>query len=603
MHAHMTFINNVTIIYRSMMLFITSTLVVLSVICTLAQGCTDDWNHVIYVDYTSTDTATCGHIAHPCGTFDTALNKLTSNYTAICLRPGTYNLTNGSHTQLLYKSNVAIIGSSEDTVVIQCSPLTGLYFFRSTNITLQFLTLLECGGVRVSTSRQEMVGFLKFQVSVYMLYCEDVLIDNVAIESSNGTGLTLYNTVGTVTIRYCAFKYNGVSLDKSGTGGGGLQIEFTDCTPGDDSDCEDGVSYSSNALYNITTNVFIGNTAKYRYNVSTLDDDAISLGKGGGVSIIFKGYSSNNVIYLQHTNITNNTAHQGGGIYLALHNQAQNNIININNLNILNNTYMADTMHVAMEGGGAILIKLCGAFVVGNSVAVSKSTIDHNKAPIGGGIFMLVYSDEFTGVNNLTISDSNFHCNSAQYGAAMYLYSYTNNSQVLDVLLLNLHLTKNVGAKLLSSSQFYTNTFCTGIICIEIFTTMFSGTMMLSNNEASSIGLHRNASLVLLKSTKCFFNNNKGEKGGAIALYNCSYVVLHDDVTLVFDSNTANVGGAIYSSECFSVCFIQYYQPDVDYEKWDVSLSFSNNSAHMYGNAMHISNTFNCWPPHTGYFG
>ena len=213
------------------MSFITRTLLVLSVICTLAQGCTDDWDHVIYVDYTSTDTATCGHIAHPCGTFDTALKKLTSNYTAICLRSGSYNLTNGSHTQLLYKSNIAVIGSSEDTVVIQCSPLTGLYFFRSTNITLQFLTLLECGGVH------QMVGFVKFQVSVYMLYCEDVLIDNVTIASSNGTGLTLYNTVGTVTIRYCAFKYNGLSLDKSGAGGGGgLQIEFTDCTPGDDTE-------------------------------------------------------------------------------------------------------------------------------------------------------------------------------------------------------------------------------------------------------------------------------------------------------------------------------------------------------------------------------
>ena len=586
------------------MLFITSTLVVLSVICTLAQGCTDDWDHVIYVDYTSTDTATCGHIAHPCGTFDTALNKLTSNYTAICLRPGTYNLTNGSHTQLLYKSNVAIIGSSEDTVVIQCSPLTGLYFFRSTNITLQFLTLLECGGVQVSTSRQEMVGFLKFQVSVYMLYCEDVLIDNVAIESSNGTGLTLYNTVGTVTIRYCAFKYNGVSLDKSGTGGGGLQIEFTDCIPGDDGDCKDGVvSYSSNALYNITTNVFIGNTAKYRYDVSTLDDDDISLGKGGGVSIIFKGYSNNNVIYLQYTNITNNMAHQGGGVYLALYNEPQTNI-NIHNLNILNNTcYNNIVDSMAAQGGGAIFSKLCNT-LGDNAIAVSKSMINYNEAPIGGGIF-IVYSGGFYSRTtcNITIVDTDFHCNSAQHGAAMYLqvYDYPYNHDdplVLHVLLLNLNLTNNHGVKLLPSSSYYTS--CTGIICIDNLLVMFSGIMELNDNNASSIELHNYASLELLSSSHCSFYNNKGEKGGAIALYNCSYVVLHDDVTLVFNSNTANVGGAIYSSECFSVCFIQYYQAHVDYEKWNVSLSFSDNSAHMYGNAMYtyVSSTVNCWPPY-----
>ena len=328
----------------------------------------------------------------------------------------------------MYKSNVAVIGSSEDTVVIQCSPLTGLYFFRSTNITLQFLTLLECGGVH------QMVGFVKFQVSVYMLYCEDVLIDNVTIASTNGTGLTLYNTVGTVTIRYCAFKYNGLSLDKSGAGGGGgLQIEFTDCTPGDDSGCKDRDShYSSNALYIITTNVFIGNTAKYGY---TVDDDDISLGKGGGVSIIFKGFSANNVICLQHTNITNNMAYQGGGIYLVLHDHVQNNSIKGNTLHVLNNTcYIANTC--TMEGGGAFFIKFSGAFVFGNTITVSKSTINHNKAPVGGGIFMSVCSDgsKFIHVNNyniIAISDSDFHYNSAQYGAAMYLYSYTDSSLVL----------------------------------------------------------------------------------------------------------------------------------------------------------------------------
>ena len=217
-----------------MVSFITITLVVVGVLCTLAQGCTNGWDHIIYVDHTANDTPACGRSkSYPCGTFNTALKKLSHNSTAICLGPGTYNLTN---TQLLYKSNITIIGSSEDTVTVQCTPLSGLSFIQSSNITLQSLTLQKCGALQTSSSRKLDTTFAKFQVSIYMLYCTDVCISNVTIESSNGTGLTLYNTVGTVTIQYCTFNHNnGVSLDKSSVGGGGLQIQFTYCTPGDSS--------------------------------------------------------------------------------------------------------------------------------------------------------------------------------------------------------------------------------------------------------------------------------------------------------------------------------------------------------------------------------
>ena len=86
-----------------MVSFITITLVVVGVLCTLAQGCTDGWDHIIYADHAATDMPTCGSKSYPCGNFNTALKKLNHNSTAICLGPGTYNLTNGNHTQLLYK--------------------------------------------------------------------------------------------------------------------------------------------------------------------------------------------------------------------------------------------------------------------------------------------------------------------------------------------------------------------------------------------------------------------------------------------------------------------------------------------------------------------
>ena len=573
-----------------MVSYIATTLVVLSVLCPSAQGCTDDWDHIIYVDHTATDTPTCGNITHRCSTFNTALNKLTHNSTAICLYPGTYNLTNGNHTQLLYKSNIAIIGSSEDTVTVQCSPLSGLSFRRSSNITLKSLTLRKCGSEKFSISR--LLGMVRFQVSVYMLYCENVLMDSVTIESSNGTGLALYNTVGTVTIQYCVFKYNGVLLDKSSAGG--LQIEFTYCTPevAIHRNCkESDPYYSSNAQYNITSSVFTGNTATYMYALS--NDINVLLGRGGGVSITLEGHAFNNVFNLLDTNITNNTAQQGGGIYLGLHDGAQNNNIIFNNINILNNIANANIDDEVVEGGGAILIELKGFFTFANNISISKTIIEHNEAIVGGGILLLADSNfHKLDKNSIVISNSTFHHNSAKHGAAMYLYSFID-PLALYVLISDTNFAKNVVEKISSVLA------CSGIICTDKLSFTFTGTIMLTSNNGSAIELHRDASLVLDNNSYCIFNNNTGNRGGAIALYDCSTIVLHDNVQLVFNNNNASIGGAIYSGECsLPVCFIQYYQAHVNPEEWNVQLYFSNNNASRYGNAMYISsNVVSCWPP------
>ena len=142
---------------------------------------------------------------------------------------------------------------------------------------------------------------------------------------------------------------------------------------------------------------------------------------------------------------------------------------------------------------------------------------------------------------------------------------------------------------------------CSGIMCIYKLQFILSDAIMFrNNNDASAIELH-NASIVLYDSTKCTFDNNTGDRGGAIALYNCSTIILHDNVQLVFNNNHADiVGGAIYSGECsLPECFIQYYQAHVNPEEWNVQLYFSDNTAatYMYGNAMYISNVISCWPP------
>ena len=411
-----------------------------------------------------------------------------------------------------------------------------------------------------------------------MLYCTNVCISNVTIESSNGTGLTLYNTVGTVTMQYCTFNNNGVSLDKSSVGGGGLQIQFTYCTPGDSSCNKISPYYSSNARYNIIFNVFTGNIA--HSTGGTLNNDNILLGRGGAILIALEGHSFNNIFNLLSTTITKGRAQAGGGIYLALHNIAQNNHININKCHI------TDTM--ATKDGGAMYIKLGDsiATVIRNNIYLLQNIIEHNKAMVkGGGVFLSIDSEVFISKNNITFRDSSFSNNRAQGGAALYLYSLIDNSMVLYLQISNMKFFNNI-ASFLS---------CPGTICIYKLQVIFSGSVILTSNHVSAIKLY-NGTLVLDNNSHCIFESNIGDEGGAIALYNCSTIVLHNNTNLTFNDNSANIGGAIYSGECsLPMCFIQ---PHVIPEAWNVQLHFHYNTAHKYGNAMYIgSNVVSCWPP------
>ena len=204
---------------------------------------------------------------------------------------------------------------------------------------------------------------------------------------------------------------------------------------------------------------------------------------------------------------------------------------------------------------------------------------------------MLLADSDFS----IVISNSTFHRNSAQHGAAMYLYSFIDDT--LGLLVSDTNFTNNINIAVMEISSLL-QLACLSIICADRLSFDFTGTIMLTNNYASAIELHH-ANLELHCSSNCTFDGNTGDKGGAIALYDCSTIVLHGNVKLVFNNNSASIGGAIYSGECsLPVCFIQYYQAHVNPEEWNVQLYVSDNTAATYGNAMYIStNVVSCWPP------
>ena len=594
-----------------------------------------NWEHKIYVSTTGINDTTCWTSGQhtPCATINLALKGLQHNSTVIYITPGIYTLEYGQETQLKDKYQLAIIGNVPDSpgeqqkVVIKCSPLIGLSFLWSGNITLQSITLHGCGGVHVSTSRNmssQSFELLMFQVAVYMLYCKNVHIMDVVIGSSNGTGLTMYNTVGNVTISGCVFKENGVGISY---GGGGLQIEWSYCDPENEWDCpEEGpspVDNNNDSLYNVINCIFTSNMAQggsllsRYYKLSNQARDSYMFGRGGGVSVIFKGQARNNKIIMYYNLFQDNQADHGGGLYIGYYDNAYNNSIEISHTIVTNNSNptIFDLSLNADRGGGGVKIMHASMYntvikQLVNVIEMISCNISNNTGIIGGGLMI-----ESGSIFNLHLSNIVFVSNIAYQGSACFFTNGIDFSQHLDTIKLSKCIFRSNEPVCDNINGVYSFS-CSGTLYSRSVPISFNGINIFSDNRASAIEVHGSV-ITINPGTKMTFIGNDGSHGGAIALYECSYIVLYNETKLIFINNTAtSKGGAIYTGLCntqrtchfqLSCCFVRYYISNVHPDNWITELNFSSNEIinkyaprtfeYKTPNAIYATSLSSCWWP------
>ena len=595
-----------------------------------------NWEHKIYVSITTgiNDTTCWTSGQHkPCATVNLALKGLQHNSTVIYITPGIYTLEYGNETQLRDKSQVAIIGNvsnspgEQQKVVIKCNIFTGLSFLWSDDIILQSLTLHGCGGVQVSTSRNlssQSFQLLMFQVAVYMLYCKNVQIVDVMIESSNGTGLTMYNTVGNVTISGCVFKENGVGILY---GGGGLQIEWSYCDPENEWDCPEEeasrVDDNNDSFYNIINCIFTSNVAQggsllsCYYKLSNQGRDSYMFGRGGGVSVIFKGQASNNKIIMYYNLLQDNQADHGGGLYIGYYDNAYNNSIVISQTIVTNNSNptIFDLSLNADRGGGGVKIKHASMYStvikqLVNVIEMTSCNISNNTGIIGGGLAI-----ETGSTFNLHLSDIVFVSNIAYQGSACYFTNENHFNQNFETIKITKCIFK-VNQHACDVRNHVYNFICSGTIYSSSIPISFNGINIFSDNSASAIEVHGSV-ITINPGTEMSFIGNSGSYGGAIALYECSYIVLYNETKLTFINNIAtSKGAAIYSGFCntqracqfqLSCCFVRYYISSVHPDNWITELIFSLNKVinihtqwlfdYKQPNAIYATSLSSCWWP------
>ena len=418
------------------------TLLTLSLVFMTTVSC--QYDRIVYVDnHLGENNEICltsNSRQHACQTLSYARGRVT-NSTMIILEDGIHPLTaivntTGITSNTGWLGHIKIAGLSVSGATITCNASNhlgaGLVFSFIQDLHIANITFSQCGSLLSSTMRDtnfsDMDRILQFRSAVYIINCTNVVVESSTFKNNTGIGLVLYDTNGFVSITDSHFSGNMVPEDERAmySGGGGIYIEHTYCTPGRLSYCNfEHNPFSNHSVYTIQDCLFHNNHATSLPNmVSTFSRSTGTtskrLGKGGVVAITLKGRSAYNNFTVSKCNFTGNSATFGGGLDIQFQDYASYNSFRITHCHFMEN--------VAMSGAGGTRIGLlwyrqCPC-VSNNELHYHNTTFIHNLAKWGGGtdFYSSRLSKEYqTTLNTMKFSDCSWIENSAKTGAAVGL--------------------------------------------------------------------------------------------------------------------------------------------------------------------------------------
>ena len=534
---------------------------------------------------------------------------------------GIHTLT-ASHT-FTNLQNIRFSGNRDSPSIIKCNidANSGIKFVQVKNLTIEHLNIIDCGMKHTSTSTSKDGDFITHLSALYIQNSTNLLVANVNISNSNGTGLSIVDTNGTININNSFFSNNRVTipveLSTILSGGGGIYIEYTECAPGV-RDCNSSdYLFANNSVIIIENCVFEQNDASYNFSSSltaTLDNRTfIGFGAGGGLSLQFNGQEADVFVYVTvvMSNFSDNEADNGGGLSLSGRYNTSNIHLNISRCVFLNNS-------ATYFGGGGVVV----GFVIfspheritHNTIIIDSCSFEHNRSPVVGGGLSWHGGTELLGTrqtNHFAVSRSSFIFNQALYGSAIQInkeyFELVPNGTFLNLIIDSCNFTNNSaniqltsspsGVGAISSSQVNftynsANVQLTsapsgvGVVSASKVNIQFSGYIDFSSNNSTAL-VGDEAELGFHNNSVTLFNDNHGFLGGAILLMSSSWINVHFNSTLIFIRNVAVInGGAIYVHFAtlfdylisFS-CFIRYYEQSVAIDQWKTQFIFIDNEA------------------------
>ena len=531
-----------------------------------------------------------------------ALPEMRSGSKLIIGAGDNFTLSYNDNTTMYGMDSIVIVGEGSDNTVITCDSDAGLAFINMNDITIANLTLKECGAWRNSTTQNGTENYtLKFRCGLYFLNCSDVMMYDVIVTDGPGTGVMMYDTVGTVTIANSQFMHNRVPTGDAENipGGGGVYIEFTYCLPNttDFNTCTP--TQQGNANYLINNCTFLNNnattikeeTTKYIYTVGCNHQQ---FGRGGGMSMHFKGNTIDNNFTIIKCIIKNNVAVWGGGLLMDFLDKSQNSQVMIKEVHFINNSVQFETG----TGGGAIRIKYFPQVDnPANIVNLMDCVFDSNTAYYGGAISLSSKQENGTYVptNRITLQNCTWVNNCAHIASAVDLSSYFGNPGSLFVtpVFKNCSFIGNANKNIRNAVGL--GTFHSD----EISFSFEDDNYFISNNGTALIVVH--AVIKFEENAMATFVGNHGYRGGAMALWGNTWLNMHPNTRAVFINNSAdNKGGAIYYNSAgirglnSRKCFIRYHNYIAPPNDWNTSFTFINNTSQNPGHAIYCTTLVTC---------
>ena len=526
----------------------------------------------VYVKEDGVNNVTCysnGDSTTPCKTLSYALKKTKDNTTIHLLS----NISLDENIEIYKKRNIAIYGKGWNETYIKCawgsdkfnvsSIGAGLSLYYIRNFTLSQLTMQYCGTLQLKDGR--VYKKLPFRSSVHMWYCRDVTIDRINITSSNGIGLALFNAKKVVKVIGSTFAYNHVWKDYNHFvtndieftlhGGGGVHVTVSHVSH----------SYSIGSKFIFKNCVFYGNR-KYRV---TTNNPFPGIETGGGLQLRFDINATSINTTITHCRFSHNHAKWGGGMFIGiLENASNNSVIVLNSVIEYNNV----SHH---HGGGGIdtgFYKFDFTHPpMNNHIAFHNCRIQYNNASYGGG--NTIYSD--LDPHHLRLSNYLYFKNCTWLGNRAEFSAATDVSpNAFDKFAGGFSLTPRFrNCKFLDNiispddtDRSFVYSFSSGVFSTTAINVEFNSETQFINNTGTALKVNSAIARFWLRS-HVIFQNNRGSKGGGLALVGISHFQFEDNSIFIFENNTAELfGGAIYFYSIdqhdyisSSTCFLKYF--------------------------------------------
>ena len=497
-------------------------------------------------------------IETPCQSLSFVSKNLTQkHFVAIEILGDVLNLTRA--VNFTDYSNLTISGSGSSTTLHCNESDAGLAFVRVVNLSIFSLTVQNCGAPRPSTTHPRYLP-----IAVYVLNSSNVSLSSVDIVSSNGTGLSMYDTNGEVSIAYCNFVNNSVA-NTSESGGGGLYIEFTICTPGFNGDsCNGHNDHNKYSNYSINHCNFTSNSASspeqaHKFILPSQQVFVPRLGKGGGLYISIGSNAADNVFRVNFCIFKNNQAvNNGGGMIAEFLNLVKRNSVIVSDTDFIDNVCMQTQFSDA--GGltvGFIFYITEGEHPQNNSFECHYCSFKTNRAHMGGGTTICATKDTCrSSLSSILFSNCDWIENESAMGAAVLItpaiWDYTEEGYLpvprfrdcrfesnSAIQKLEPPMAEGIGVEVKSVGY--------GALFISEFHVTFEGCSVFIDNRGSAI--HFSDSVIeFTPESVVTFNNNTSHNGGAIAMYSSSMIKFGNGSFFSFSNNSADTrGGAIYS--------------------------------------------------------